>query len=87
MLTCVAAIYNATEILNFGAVKGNGISTIFFASNGKEYPFLLGWGVPQTPGPTKMCGPNTMQGMVACMSEGRFSAGGIAKAGGRVKGK
>lgn len=87
MLTCVAAIYNATEILNFGAVKGKRNIYDLFCKQWKGISFPACWGVPQTPGPTKMCGPNTMQGMVACMSEGRFSAGGIAKAGGRVKGK
>ena len=56
---------------------------IFFASNGKEYPFPLVGVFPKPPGPTKICGAEHHAGAWwLARPEGRFSAGGIAKAGG-----
>lgn len=40
-----------------------------FCKQWKGISFPACWGVPQTPGPTKMYGPNTMRGMVACASK------------------
>ena len=38
------------------------------ASNGKEYPFRLLGSSPNPRPSTRMCGPNTMQSMVAAAS-------------------
>ena len=53
LLTCVAAFYNATEILNFGAVKGKRSIYDLFCKQWKGISFPACWGVPQTPRPDK----------------------------------
>jgi len=60
---------------------------IFFASNGKEYPFPLVGVFPKPPARQKYAGRTPCGAWWLARPEGRFSAGGIAKAGGRVKGK
>ena len=59
----------------------------FFASNGKEYPFLLVGVFPKPPARQKCAGRTPCGAWWLARPKGRFSAGGIAKAGGRVKGK
>ena len=59
----------------------------YFASNGKEYPFLLVGAFPNPPARHKMCGPNTTRAWWLARPYGRFYAVGIAKAGNGVKGK
>ena len=56
------------DILTFGVVKGKWSIYDLFCKQWKGISFPTCWGVPQTPGPTKMCGPNTMRSMVACAS-------------------
>ena len=59
----------------------------YFASNGKEYPFLLVGAFPKPPARQNVRAEHHAGHGGLRVQKGRFFAGGIAKAGGRVKGK
>ena len=77
------AILNPSNVVLQGKTREKGV----FASNGKEYPFLLVGVFPKPPARQKYAGRTPCGAWWLARPEGRFSAGGIAKAGGRVKGK